>query len=81
MGKWLVVTGKVRDIYGSADALVAQIFDKDEKFISVNFTKEASEKVAQIAHGTMITVRGEITSIDIIRLKLLNCELDKIGAI
>jgi hypothetical protein len=57
IGKWIVVTGKVRDIYGSVDALVAQICDKDERFISAGFSKEASEKISQIAHGTTITIR------------------------
>jgi hypothetical protein len=79
IGKWLVVTGTVRDIYGSVDARVALVYDKDDRFISVTFTKEASEKVSQIEQGATITVRGEITNIDLPRLKLQNCDLDKIG--
>jgi hypothetical protein len=79
IGKWLVVTGRVRDIYGSVDARVALVYDKDDRFISVTFTKEASEKVSQIEQGATITVRGEITNIDLPRLKLQNCDLDKIG--
>jgi hypothetical protein len=79
IGKWLIVAGTVRDIYGPVDARVAQVYDKDDRFISFTFTKEASEKVSHIEQGTMITVRGEITEIDRPRLKLKNCDLDKIS--
>jgi hypothetical protein len=79
MGKWIVITGKVRDIYEAGDGLNAQIFDKDEKFISAIFSKEASKKISHIAHGTMITISGEVDAIDLMRVKLRHCNLDKVG--
>jgi hypothetical protein len=78
IGKWVVVTGKVRDIYVSGDSLTAQIYDADDSFISAGFSKEASEN-SHIAHGTTITIRGEIAAFDTMRLKLQKCDLDPIG--
>jgi hypothetical protein len=75
MGKWIAVMGKVRDIYSVSDALYAQIYDKDDSFVSAGFSKETSEKVAHITHGTTVTVRGKITAIDTMRVKLQDCDL------
>jgi hypothetical protein len=80
VGKWIVVTGKVRDIYETGGTFTAQIYDKDEKFISASFSKEASERISHVAHGTTITISGEVAYIDLTRTKLQSCDLDKIGA-
>jgi tRNA_anti-like len=79
LGKWIVVTGKVRDIYEAGEALMAQVYDNDERFISARFSKENSEKVSQLAHGTTIKVRGEIYEIDGGRVRLRQCEIDQVG--
>ena len=76
IGKWMPVTGIVHDIFGSSNAVTAQIFDHDGKFISAYFSAEESEKVSYIAHGEAITVRGEIYSSADRYLKLVKCELD-----
>ena len=78
MGKWIVVTGKVRDIYVTGDALTAQVYDNDEQFIVARFSKEGSEKLSKIARGATVKVRGEIFEIDIMRLRLRECDLDQI---
>jgi hypothetical protein len=79
IGKWMpAVTGRVHDIYGNPDALHAQIFDNDEKFISATFSAKESEKVSNIARGETITVQGEIESADG-PLKLVKCELVRTG--
>jgi hypothetical protein len=76
IGKWMPVTGRVHDIFGLSNAVTAQIFDHDEKFISASFSAEESEKVSHIAHGETITIRGEIYSSADRYLKLVKCELD-----
>jgi hypothetical protein len=48
-------TRRVHDIYGASGPLTAQIFDKDEKFISAIFSTEESEKVSNISRGETIT--------------------------
>jgi hypothetical protein len=74
IGKWMSVTGRVRDIFGKPDALCAQIYDNDETLISAVFSAQESEKVPHIARDETITVRGEIYSADPY-LKLVNCDL------
>ena len=78
IGKWIVVTAKVRDIYRLSDEFVAQVYDSDDRFTSARFSKEGSEKISHIAHGTTIKIRGEILEVDNMRLKLRECDLDQI---
>jgi hypothetical protein len=79
IGKWMTVTGTVRDIFGEPNALVAQIFDKDGKLVSASFSAEESQKISHFVFGATIAVRGEIDSVDTIRVRLLKCELDRTG--
>jgi hypothetical protein len=75
----MVVTGKVRDIYVVGETTVAQIYDADDRLISASFSKDGSDNISRTAHGAMITIRGEISSVDTMRLKLLKCDLDSVN--
>jgi hypothetical protein len=77
LGKWIVVTGKMRDVYIAGEATMVQMYDNDDRFVSARFSKEGSEKVSQFATGTIIKVRGEIYEIDSGRVRLQQCELDQ----
>jgi hypothetical protein len=79
IGKWMRVAGRVNDIFGQPTALFAQIFDNDEKFISAAFSAEESEKVSNIARGETITVQGELAYADDRHIKLVKCDLARIG--
>jgi len=79
IGKWIKATLKVYDISDTVSYILMQSVISSEipnqKYLVAQFPKESSEHVSLIAKDTIITIRGQIRSVDLLRVTLQNCEL------
>jgi hypothetical protein len=55
--------------------LLVLIRSDDEKIVSASFLAKDKEKITHIAHGTTITVRGELEKINSYSINVRNCEI------
>jgi hypothetical protein len=78
IGKWITVTGNVRDVsrVGTEQARVS--FDQDGNItVFMLFEKSLTDAVSALQKGDSITVRGEISTVDSSYVSLEKCELIK----
>jgi hypothetical protein len=74
--KWMSVTGKVAEMTKKFDGgLIVLIRSDDEKIVSASFLEKDKEKITHIAHGTAVTVQGELERINSYSVNLRNCEI------
>jgi hypothetical protein len=75
MGKWISATGSVSDVTGYDNYSNIVLFDNDRTMISAVCYGETKKKADGISKGRTVTVEGEISAIDDMRVRLENCEI------
>ena len=75
LNKWVTVTGNVADIDEIFDGGLLVIILSNDKIVSAHFPKKEREKISHVAHGTTITIHGELQRINDHSITLCNCEI------
>jgi tRNA_anti-like len=73
-GKWISITGEVRDVMDISGGEIIVIVHVDKKIVSARFLEEDKERVLQLGHGASISLQGEIHEVNDYLVKLRNCK-------
>jgi hypothetical protein len=75
IGKWIRVSGPMRNIWEDEDGMLAFISDSNNMDILMRFDMKWKDRLSVLSKKTTITVLGQIKRIQASHLSLHNCEL------
>lgn len=75
IGKWMRVSGDVRDVIELGDELFVQIFDAEQRLIGLRFRGERVEQASTLRRGDHIEAIGRIKDVDQMHVSLDPAEL------
>jgi len=80
IGKWIRVSGPMRDVWEGDDGMLAlmRISDGNNMSIGMRFDMKWKDRLSVLSKNTTITVLGQIARIQLGQLNLHNCELVQI---
>ena len=73
-GKWISVTGTVRDVAELYGGDITVFLNVDGKMVGAEFLEEDKERVLQLVHGAPISLQGEIQQVSGLIVKLKSCK-------
>jgi tRNA_anti-like len=79
LGKWIIVSGRIANVYRSTSGGYRVIIrcDPDDKLVTADFGENS--QVAYLSHDLTITVRGKIEKIASMSIDMTECEMVKAG--